>query len=1319
MYTLRWKNPALEIDGEVNANKELVINVPPGSVVDNRASIKFTGKGAGNYGQIQQENLMRMLEHFADDVENPPPHPTIGQVWYDTTNSQLKLCVYTSPAVWRVVAGFIVTNMGEPSPLGQLGDIWFERTGPLTGYLYVYTGTGRYPIGNGTALGGWNQIWPDIDMAGGREEYDVMADYVEQLIGSLEVGGNGAITRSIQNLSSLQQLDVALQTKYQATPDINFSPFPGDLSLLKVDPISGDWDTLLAAAKYAINRLDIPNSYKQQLSKFPFVQDGRQAPESLFELNENDPRYPDPLRRVLRKMGYATMVRLYSSTLNTLEKGLIDRYSVLGINGGQFKPSVTKTQHVIFGGSQSTRGMQSNLRMAFKFASKDARDRYLFSGGAVQITLKHSKSQLGTVDQVLSSYLESFGNFRITADAVRVFNKTFDTSSMGLTSNRPLVEGGTPPPWKPTGLSHATAAGDILYTATSETGIVLKITAFKISETRIDIDISLKLPEPVNGSTTFKYEIIEDTEQYELNGAGVRIWPGLLSYASGDASGSSWYVLISDDIPQDVNVPAGTLLYTQCAGTTMNGIYANGNGGTYINELKQNSPQCAGTACASTLYGVGTITIPAKTTAITLLGKKGITEPTIATADGQTKTFTSAASTSSTITFANPVTAKTLTFTIPTGGELSMTYCDFVPPPAPADGTLLRQECRGTTLWGIYANGTGGERDAIIASNSTQCGYVGSNPAAQLDIGTVIPKAVFGGAPTNNVEHGEEFYISVKNISGFTPGQNFTVSAVTTGAAARTEVLGTFTAGSDGKAPTQIKTYANTGYWAVGTYSVTGIIKNAAGATVLTLGTGEFTIKGNSAIMPQVEFTINNQTTNQTANVGAEVTSRITASKFKPFSQIQFMLDISGADNRTSGPFNYDTDAVGYVSTSFASTLLANDQLSGDVTYRYRAIGLDAAGTSKTATSNAITVTWKKQAELPTASLLLNGTAASPQNAIVEAQQHYTLTAAKFAPNTPLTLYLEITGNDPRTTGPFAHTSNSQGGLVISESSTLLANNTIRGAVTYKWRIVGNDVSGTSKTVVSNAITLNWSAPSVPPTAALFVNNSQSNQTVTVDTSVPYKFVATNFAANTPIVYFLQIRGRDNRDTGPFNYTTNSAGNHDHSSSSTLVAADLSGAVSYQLRVTGNDKNGASKTVLSNMVTLNWLSPTPVFTYRANNATYLSVRNTDKFTNTLTGNNWKTNSTITLYLTLSGADNRTVGPFPPHYADGNGNHNHSFHDGLTGVVGKVYAFWTAQGYKRDGSYVSVNSNTVTFDFSPGFVLGSGLGGGGGGGSVGG
>ncbi len=1298
MYTLRWKNPALEIDGEVNANKELVINVPPGSVVDNRASIKFTGKGAGNYGQIQQENLMRMLEHFADDVENPPPHPTIGQVWYDTTNSQLKLCVDTSPAVWRVVAGFIVTNMGEPSPLGQLGDIWFERTGPLTGYLYVYTGTGRYPIGNGTALGGWNQIWPDIDMAGGREEYDVMADYVEQLIGSLEVGGNGAITRSIQNLSSLQQLDVALQTKYQATPDINFSPFPGDLSLLKVDPISGDWDTLLAAAKYAINRLDIPNSYKQQLSKFPFVQDGRQAPESLFELNENDPRYPDPLRRVLRKMGYATMVRLYSSTLNTLEKGLIDRYSVLGINGGQFKPSVTKTQHVIFGGSQSTRGMQSNLRMAFKFASKDARDRYLFSGGAVQITLKHSKSQLGTVDQVLSSYLESFGNFRITADAVRVFNKTFETSSMQLISNRPLVEGGTPPPWKPTGLSHATAAGDILYTATSETGIVLKITAFKISETRIDIDVSLKLPEPVNGSTTFKYEIIEDTEQYELSGSGVRIWPGLLSYASGDASGSSWYVLISDDVPQDVNVPAGTLLYTQCAGTTMNGVYANGNGGTYVNELKQNSPQCTGSACASSLYGTGTITIPAKTTAITLSGKKGIVESTIATVDGQTKTFTAVAATTSTVTFTNPTTEKTLTFTIPTGGELSMTYCDFVPPPPPADGTLLRSECRGTTQWGIYANGTGGERDAIIATNSTQCGYVGSNPAGVLNVYPVIPNAAFGGSSAG-IDYGEEFGIKVSALSGFTPGQNFTVSAVTTGAATRTEVLGTFVADSTGKAADQAKIWANTGYWAVGVYAVSAIVKNAAGTVVLTLGPIALTIKANEAVLPAVEFTLNGKTTNDTLIAGAETTTKISATKFKPFSQLQFMLDISGVDNRTTGPYPYTTDAVGFVSNSFTNTLLLTPDLIGDTTYRWRAIGIDAAGTAKTVTSNAITITWKRATVSPTISMIMNGSTTTPQNATVYQPQVYVVTLANFAPNTPISIYLEMTGNDPRTAGPFAYTSNAQGGVTFSDSNTLLANDAIRGIVNYKWRAVGNDAAGVSKTVVSNTITLNWSAAAVAPTSALWLNNSQSNQSCTVGVIVPFKFAASNFAPNSPINYWLVIRGADSRDTGPYPYTTDSNGNNENTGSTGLIYEHLSGNVSYQLRVIGNDKNGASKTVLSNTITINWAAATPTFTYRVNNNTYISIPNNQKFTHTLAGVNWKPNSTITLYLTISGADNRVVGPFPPHYADANGNYNHSYFDGLSSSVGRVYAYWTAQGYKRDGSYVSVNSNQVTYDFS--------------------
>ncbi len=153
-YSLFWRSPALPF-----TQKQTAITVPAGSVVSNAASLRFTGKGATNYGKVQQENLMRLLENFAGDTA--PDYPTVGQLWYDTTENNLKVCIATLgtgyPAVeWQQLNAMQVTDVGEaPPPNPELGDTWFSRTGAASGVMYMYTGIGRYPQQNWDATTYW------------------------------------------------------------------------------------------------------------------------------------------------------------------------------------------------------------------------------------------------------------------------------------------------------------------------------------------------------------------------------------------------------------------------------------------------------------------------------------------------------------------------------------------------------------------------------------------------------------------------------------------------------------------------------------------------------------------------------------------------------------------------------------------------------------------------------------------------------------------------------------------------------------------------------------------------------------------------------------------------------------------------------------------------------------------------------------------------------------------------------------------------------------------------------------------------------------
>lgn len=68
-------------------NGNIVAVVEDGTVDTISTSISLVGKGVTSYGEYIAENSVRMLENFADLT--PPAHPIVGQLWFNTSSSQL------------------------------------------------------------------------------------------------------------------------------------------------------------------------------------------------------------------------------------------------------------------------------------------------------------------------------------------------------------------------------------------------------------------------------------------------------------------------------------------------------------------------------------------------------------------------------------------------------------------------------------------------------------------------------------------------------------------------------------------------------------------------------------------------------------------------------------------------------------------------------------------------------------------------------------------------------------------------------------------------------------------------------------------------------------------------------------------------------------------------------------------------------------------------------------------------------------------------------------------------------------------------------
>lgn len=499
-YILRWKNP--DALGPY-ADSKSEITVPAGTVVSDKSTLTFTGKGAANYGTIQQENLMRLLENSADSV--PPANPTIGETWYDTTQRTLRLCteIIEGTATWKLLGGIQVTNVGQPPPpSAALGDMWFERTGPLSGFLYVYSGIGRFPVG--PTLGGWEQVWPTVETIAGREEYEAIWEIVSQLINAAD-GGSGVLGKSITNLTDFSALDAELRSKVAATPDSTI--FSGDdQSELKVAAISNDWDTLLAAARHAVTRLDLPNGVLEDISSLPFVLDGRPPAPSLTSLSPSDARYPSAARRANRRFGSVTLHRAFIETVNVLTAALQNRYSLKGIGGASganstFGTNVTQVPHKTFSGAMGG-ATSATLGVSFNFGTSEALQSFLNGGSAIHIRMSLSPQNAG--GNAVRDLFDQHGTVRITADKVRTF------SNSGLTASLAHIQ---------------TGFKDVDSNSTNVSSQTLNGASYSIlisnSGTSIGVTININGPSPVEGTLSIAFDIIRDTSTYGPSGAPI------------------------------------------------------------------------------------------------------------------------------------------------------------------------------------------------------------------------------------------------------------------------------------------------------------------------------------------------------------------------------------------------------------------------------------------------------------------------------------------------------------------------------------------------------------------------------------------------------------------------------------------------------------------------------------------------------------------------------------------------------------------------------------------------------------------------------
>lgn len=97
----------------------LLVDLIDGQIDTDTTDLTLVGRNFNGYGEIFNENLIKLLENFKNTA--PPPNPLEGQLWFDSGEGRLK--VYNG-LQWKATD---TTNVSPTQPDLISGDIWIDN----------------------------------------------------------------------------------------------------------------------------------------------------------------------------------------------------------------------------------------------------------------------------------------------------------------------------------------------------------------------------------------------------------------------------------------------------------------------------------------------------------------------------------------------------------------------------------------------------------------------------------------------------------------------------------------------------------------------------------------------------------------------------------------------------------------------------------------------------------------------------------------------------------------------------------------------------------------------------------------------------------------------------------------------------------------------------------------------------------------------------------------------------------------------------------------------------------------------------------------
>jgi hypothetical protein len=157
-----------------NNNGTILLNLADGEVDDVTTSLDLIGKNVNNYGEILNNNLVRLLTNFSSVTA--PRSPQVGQLWFNPNDGILR--VWKGDA-FKNVYDSAATSSAPINPSN--GDYWFDT---INSQLKVYI-----------AEKGWTIVGPNLPTQWGR--FGVEPPHTTSAIQSNSIIDDGNNNRSV------------------------------------------------------------------------------------------------------------------------------------------------------------------------------------------------------------------------------------------------------------------------------------------------------------------------------------------------------------------------------------------------------------------------------------------------------------------------------------------------------------------------------------------------------------------------------------------------------------------------------------------------------------------------------------------------------------------------------------------------------------------------------------------------------------------------------------------------------------------------------------------------------------------------------------------------------------------------------------------------------------------------------------------------------------------------------------------------------------------------------------------------------------------